>query len=617
MKTQTARKTLSRLGQAIAILCVMAQPSWADQAISYTYTDQGQILTEDGPRTDVQDITSHTYNTDGTRATSTNAAGHLTRYNTYDGAGRLTSVTDPNGVTTDLTYHPRGWLESVTVKHPTDASLNATTTYGYDEVGQLTQTTAPDGQITHFEYTDARQLKAVRNNAGERIDYELDDAGNRKNQQIKNASGSITYSLARTYDELSRVMDITGNNGQNSHIQYDLNNNPKSQTNAKQHSTQQQFDALDRVKKVIDPALKETHYTYDAQGNIQTVTDARGNTTRYDYDAFGNLKTLTSPDTGVTQYTYDEAGNLKTRLDADGRRAEYQYDALNRITQITYPASPQENVSFQYDSQDDIYLGTDWGRGYGIGRLSGRTDAAGTHTYGYDYQGRLASQSTVFEDTSQAYSSDLSLAYHYDLAGKITRIFYPSNRVVNYSYNTQGRVAHITTQSNSSAAPQTLFSEGEYLPFGPLTAYRFGNGIQARYTYDTDYRLQSIQTQGPFAVLDQMFGYDLTDNLNSWNNTLNPSQNQAFDYDPQGRLKTAQSNYGSIGFSYDEVGNRLQKTLNLNGTTEEDTYQIAPDSNRLEAITTRINGQDSNSSHYIGYDAAGNSLYGPNNENLE
>ena len=34
----------------------------AQQTTSYTYNEAGQVLTEDGPRTDVTDITTHTTN---------------------------------------------------------------------------------------------------------------------------------------------------------------------------------------------------------------------------------------------------------------------------------------------------------------------------------------------------------------------------------------------------------------------------------------------------------------------------------------------------------------------------------------------------------------------------
>ncbi|HTF97653.1 MAG TPA: hypothetical protein VL995_16065, partial [Cellvibrio sp.] len=45
----------------------------AQQTTSYTYNDKGQVLTEDGPRTDVTDVITHTYNAQGYLATTTNA----------------------------------------------------------------------------------------------------------------------------------------------------------------------------------------------------------------------------------------------------------------------------------------------------------------------------------------------------------------------------------------------------------------------------------------------------------------------------------------------------------------------------------------------------------------
>ena len=40
--------------------------------------------------------------------TVTNAAGHVTTFNEYDKNGRLLKMTDPNGLITTMTYHPRG-----------------------------------------------------------------------------------------------------------------------------------------------------------------------------------------------------------------------------------------------------------------------------------------------------------------------------------------------------------------------------------------------------------------------------------------------------------------------------------------------------------------------------
>lgn len=72
----------------------------AQQTTSYTYNDAGQVLTEDGPRTDVSDVTTRTYNTQGQLASTTNARGHVTTFNSYDASGNLLAMTDANSLTT-------------------------------------------------------------------------------------------------------------------------------------------------------------------------------------------------------------------------------------------------------------------------------------------------------------------------------------------------------------------------------------------------------------------------------------------------------------------------------------------------------------------------------------
>ena len=71
-----------------------------------TYNATGQVLTVDGPRTDLTDVTTYTYydGTDpcagcrGNVKATTNAAGHVTTFNDYDVDGQPTRITDPNGV---------------------------------------------------------------------------------------------------------------------------------------------------------------------------------------------------------------------------------------------------------------------------------------------------------------------------------------------------------------------------------------------------------------------------------------------------------------------------------------------------------------------------------------
>jgi YD repeat-containing protein len=74
----------------------------------------GLLLTVDGPRTDVSDVTTYAYYMSsasgcpttcpyraGDLYTVTNALGQVTTFTNYDGAGRLLSQVDANGVETD------------------------------------------------------------------------------------------------------------------------------------------------------------------------------------------------------------------------------------------------------------------------------------------------------------------------------------------------------------------------------------------------------------------------------------------------------------------------------------------------------------------------------------
>ena len=582
----------------ILIMAMFASCSaFADQSVSYTYNTTGQILTEDGPRTDVSDITTYTYDLLGTRLTASNALSQVIHYNTYDGAGRLLSVTDANGITTEFTYHDRGWLLSSKIKHPTNSLLDSLTSYGYDAVGQMTSMTLPNGYVIGYEYDDARRLTAIKNAANERIEYTLDLAGNRTQQVIKNNAGTITYSVAQAFDELSRVMAVTGNHSQNEKHQYDANDNTTAVTDGRNNKTQQTYDALNRVAKVIDPNLKETKFTYDAQNRIKTVTDARNNVTTYNYDGFGNLTSQVSPDTGTTTFTYDTAGNRISAKDARNVVVNYTYDALNRLTSVKYPAAASENVTYTYDSTAN--------GSYGVGRLSSVTNNGATLVFSYNHLGLISQKQSTLA------SLTFTTSYAYDLAGNLTDITYPSGRIVTYVRDTAGRVQSMTTKTNATATAQNLVTGVSYLPFGPAKTYSFGNGLSHTASYDNDYRLTAIQVGG---VLNRGYGYDEVDNITGITNPIATTKSQSFTYDALNRLTSGSGIYGYQAFSYDDVGNRIGFLADDGTGIKSDTYTYPALSNRLTSISRTIAGAASGTRSFT-YDAAGNRTQGTTEDN--
>src|SRR5712671_1892938 len=94
-----------------------------------TYNSFGQVLTANGPRTDINDTTTYTYYTCttgfqcGRVATVTDALGHVTTVNTYNAVGNPLTMTDANGVGISLAYDARQRVTSRTFGSETTSFL--------------------------------------------------------------------------------------------------------------------------------------------------------------------------------------------------------------------------------------------------------------------------------------------------------------------------------------------------------------------------------------------------------------------------------------------------------------------------------------------------------------
>ena len=536
---------------------------------AYTYSPTGQVLTVDGPRTDVTDVTTFEYDAQGNRNKIIDALGHTTRITAFDGRGLPLTVIDRNGVETGLSYDPRGWLRERRVKQ---ASGDAVTTFDYDAAGQLLTLTQPDGTRLHYEYDAAQRLEAVRNDLGERIEYTLDAMGNRTAETVKSATGTIKRSQTRVFDELGRLLRSIGASGQTWTYAYDKNDNLETVTDpaAVPGVTQRAFDALDRLIQVTDPALGVADYGYDARDNLTSVTDQRRLTTSYVHNAFGDVIQVDSPDSGVTVYLVDPAGNVTQMTDARGVVADFTHDALNRVLTRSYPADAAQNVTYGYDDTA--------GGNHGVGRLTSMTDQSGSAAYRYDHRGNLVEEARTIGTTT------FTTGYAYDLADNVVTVTYPSGRIVNYDRDDLGRVAGVTTQENAAAVPVTIAADIAYLPFGPMESFTFGNGVAVTYAYDQDYRLTDIDTGGAAAVQDLTIGYDGRDNITAITDNLDATRTQGFGYDALSRLTGANGPYGSIAYSYDAVGNRETRDVTVGAVTTSEAYTYALDSNRLLTV---------------------------------
>lgn len=535
----------------------------------------GLLKSVDGPRVDVPDITSYTYTAQGNISTVTNALGQVTTYSSYDGNGRLLSMTDPNGVVTTLTWWPRGWLK-------TSTTAGKTTTYDYDGVGQLTKVTQPTGYYIQYTYDAAHRLTDLQDPAGNRIHYTLDAMGNRTKEETFDPGNTLRRTSEQVYNELGRLKQDKGPYDQLLEYTYDAEGNrTKTQRilpSGTIYTHNYTFDALDRLKTQTEQGGFLTQYGYDALDRPQTVTDPRSLTTTSTYNAFGDVVTLQSPDTGLTSYTYDEAGNLNAKTDARGITTTYTYDALNRLLSADAPGTASD-ITYAYDGN-----GFSSAPANAIGRLGRMITAQGSWSFYYNPRGAIvrADHSTL--------GAALIARYGYDNDNRLIQITYPSGRLVNYTYDSAGNIGSVTT--TAGGVTTTLASGLTYRPFGPMTGATLGNGLTWSVNYDLSYRYKSVVVPG---ILNLSYGYDARDLIKNVTDNLAVTNNQVYTYTSLGRLSQATGPYGVLAYTYDSVGNR--KTEVRNGVT--DTYIYPATSHRLESIS-------GGRSESFGYDAAGN-----------
>ncbi len=533
-----------------------------------TYTPEGLLETVDGPRTDVDDLSRYAYDVQGNLTHIINALNHVTQVTAHDDHGRPLTLIDPNHLITELVYDARGRLRSRDMG-------GALTTFAYDTVGNLQRITLPDERYLDYAYDAAHRLVSVTDALGNRIDYTLDAFGNRTHEDVSDGNGALTRTRRRVYNRLNRLTEDIGGERQSTGYDYDagglLRNIDGPRTDVSD-VTAYTYDTLNRLIEVIDPLEGSTRYGYDGQDNVVTVTDARDNTTTYTYDGLGNLTAQVSPDTGTTAYDYDAAGNRLSQTNARGITVTYRYDALNRLTAIQYP-DPAQNISLTYDQN-----------ALGIGRLARITDTAGTTDYLYDARGNLLAE-TRLQD-SVAYVTQ----YAYDDADNPTRITYPSGRVVTYRRDAAGRIVEVATDGQTSM----LASDIQYLPFGPMSALTFGNGLTMNRTFDADYRLIAQSTGN---IQQLVLGVDPAGNITDITDSINTTRSQSFSYDALNRLVSATGIYGPRGYAYDALGNRIALTRD----NVTDTYSIDPASNRLLAIAGAV-------TKTFRYDEVGNTL---------
>ncbi len=173
------------------------------RATSFAYDGFGRVLAIDGPRTDVNDVYTYSYDSAGNLVSAVSPTGKTTSFGSYDGDGRPRQMTDPSGVTTVLAYNARGQLLSST-------RAGLTTSFVYSPAGSLVSQSLPDGTVLSYGYDAAGRLTSATDERGNKYQRVLNGAGSLLQASVLNSAGAVVTQLSQTVDPLERVLSMTG-----------------------------------------------------------------------------------------------------------------------------------------------------------------------------------------------------------------------------------------------------------------------------------------------------------------------------------------------------------------------------------------------------------------------
>lgn len=353
----------------------------------YDYDTNGIDVIAVKPQTSLgvfSKIASFTYNAQHLPLTYTDAAGQTTTYS-YSG-GQLIQSIDALGESTKYSYDGQGYLTTVI-----NANNQTARSFTYDGFGRVATMTDSEGYTLNFIYDALDRLTKVTYPDGTTREYSwniLDLAS------VKDRQGRTTV---YTYDAVRNLIDIKDPLDRHTKLAYYENRHLKSLTDPNGNTTTWNIDIQNRTTAAIYADGSQRLNNYEpSTSRVASVTDALGQVKQFSYtldNQIAGLSYLNSVNptpnitfaydpffprlismtdgSGTTQYQYEPVGSLgglkllKEIGPDQNATISYHYDALGRVASRSVDTS---NEAFTYDI---------------LGRLAGHSSALGAFTLGY------------------------------------------------------------------------------------------------------------------------------------------------------------------------------------------------------------------------------------------
>lgn len=470
-------------------------------------------------------ITGWQYTTASNEVETFNAAGKLTSITSrtgfaqtlaYDAKGRLATVTDSFGRRLAFTYDTADRI--VTMTDPGGKVFS----YGYDATNDnLISVTYPDGTVRNFLYENGTfkdALTGIRDENGSRYaTWSYDTQGRAVSSQ--HAGGAERVDLAYQTDGSVIATDALGASRT---FNFTRILGVAKFTSASQPSGSGCVAAASAL-------------TYDANGNVASSTDFNGIVTAYQYDLSRNLpvqriEAQGRPEQRITSTAWHPVFRLAARVAMPKKLTTYTYDAQGNLVSRSEQATADPDGSQGFNAAP-IGSPRTWSFAYATyGRMSSLTDPLG-HATTYAYYpdddpdpGRRGNLQAITNHLGQ--TSRISA---YDAGGRPLTLTDHNGMVIQLAYDPRGRLL-----SRNGGGETVAYT---YDPAGLLTKTTQADGAALNYRYDAAHRLTEVADN---------LGNRIAYTLDALGNRIGEDV-----FDPAGRLVK------SISRAFDALG-RLQ-----------------------------------------------------------
>jgi RHS repeat-associated protein len=577
-------------------LTTMADPN--GNTLSFNYSGSQLSTVEDAAG---QTALTFTYNGAGRIGSVSDGDGRTVQYS-YDAAGNLTGVTDVTNTTTTYAYDDHRLIRI------TDA-LGNSHFYAYDVEGRLYRHVNPAGEVESFSYDFYNKRAVVTDATGQDTLYILDDLG-----RVISRTDPLGNQAVNIWDDDHNLIGQIDARGNEISTTYDANGNPVSYSNALGYTTNLAYNGRGQVisqTQMVGGVPYQSSYSYDGDGNLIGQTDAAGNSFTYDYDGNGQLLQTSNVASGATvdlsynldgtvaevnQLVHDAdggastvtqafdygAGGFVTDLTSDnGRTSTITYDEAGRIESVA-AADGVTELHFNFDNANRLAQASYIRPGHtyvvsftldALGRAVSQNDSDGNaFQRTYNGSGQLAAQTDARGQVTR---------FEYDELGRLVRTLGPDGSINALGYCADGNGACAAVDANGYTATVSEDALGRVTaqtdPLGHVTSFLYDelNRIVELTDAENNTTEYVYNSDGLYQVIDALnqvtsFGYDSQGNLASLTDANNHTR--TYLYDELGRLIRETDAGGHTSRYYYDDMNRLRRIIDANGATIDYNY---------------------------------------------